>query len=43
MANEFINFEKISRKTWQHLHQESQPPLNENELKNTTLKTKQGN
>ena len=32
MANEFINFEKISRKTWQHLHQESQPPLNENEL-----------
>ncbi|MGT2749921.1 type I pantothenate kinase [Streptococcus orisasini] len=32
MANEFINFEKISRQTWQHLHQKSQPPLNEAEL-----------
>ncbi|EHJ51605.1 type I pantothenate kinase [Streptococcus macacae] len=32
MANEFINFEKISRKDWQHLHQKSQPPLSEDEL-----------
>lgn len=32
MANEFINFEKISRRTWQRLHQKSQPPLNVTEL-----------
>ena len=32
MSNEFINFEKLSRHTWQNLHRKSQPPLTEAEL-----------
>ncbi|MBM7636925.1 type I pantothenate kinase [Streptococcus saliviloxodontae] len=32
MLNEFINFQKISRKTWQRLHQETTPLLTPQEL-----------
>lgn len=32
MTNEFLHFEKISRKTWQSLHRKSTPPLTEEEL-----------
>lgn len=32
MANEFINFDKISRKSWQELHQKTKPLLTEKEL-----------
>ena len=27
MNNEFIHFEKISRKTWQNLHRKTTPPV----------------
>ena len=32
MNNEFIHFEKISRKTWQNLHRKTTPPLTQKEL-----------
>ena len=32
MTNEFIHFEKISRKTWQNLHRKTTPPLTQKEL-----------
>ncbi|NQG97512.1 type I pantothenate kinase [Streptococcus suis] len=32
MKNEFMNFEKISRKTWQQLHRNTTVPLTEEEL-----------
>ena len=32
MTNEFLHFEKISRKTWQSLHRKTTPPLTEDEL-----------
>ena len=32
MTNEFIHFEKISRKTWQNLHRKTTPPLTKKEL-----------
>ncbi|WP_165212758.1 type I pantothenate kinase [Streptococcus tangpeifui] len=32
MSHEFINFEEISRKTWQGLHQAEQAPLSQEEL-----------
>jgi len=32
MTNEFIHFEKISRKTWQNLHRKTTPPLSQTEL-----------
>ncbi|MFC3932747.1 type I pantothenate kinase [Streptococcus dentapri] len=32
MSHEFINFEEISRQTWQGLHQSKQPPLTQAEL-----------
>ena len=32
MTNEFLHFEKISRKTWQSLHRKTTPPLTEEEL-----------
>lgn len=32
MTTEFINFDKISRQSWQELHQKSQPLLTEEEL-----------
>ncbi len=32
MVNEFINFEKISRQTWQNLHKKTTPPLTLEEL-----------
>ncbi|MBM7641854.1 type I pantothenate kinase [Streptococcus loxodontisalivarius] len=32
MLNEFINFQEISRQTWQRLHQESKPLLTSQEL-----------
>ncbi|MDO4666969.1 MAG: type I pantothenate kinase [Streptococcus sp.] len=32
MTNEFLHFEKISRKVWQNLHRKTTPPLNESEL-----------
>lgn len=32
MTNEFLHFEKISRKTWQKLHRKTTPPLTEDEL-----------
>lgn len=32
MTTELINFDKISRQTWQTLHQKSHPPLTEDEL-----------
>ncbi|MGT2960624.1 type I pantothenate kinase [Streptococcus caballi] len=31
-TNEFINFDRISRKTWKNLHQKAQPLLTEKEL-----------
>ncbi|MEL7693608.1 MULTISPECIES: type I pantothenate kinase [Streptococcus] len=32
MTNEFIHFEKISRKAWQNLHRKTTPPLTQKEL-----------
>lgn len=32
MTNEFINFDRISRKAWKNLHQKAQPLLTEKEL-----------
>ncbi|HBJ53547.1 type I pantothenate kinase [Streptococcus anginosus] len=32
MTNEFIHFDKISRKTWQNLHRKTTPPLTQKEL-----------
>ena len=32
MTNEFLHYEKISRKTWQSLHRKTTPPLTEEEL-----------
>jgi len=32
MTNEFIHYEKISRRTWQSLHRKTTPPLTEEEL-----------
>ena len=32
MTNEFLHYEKISRKTWQSLHRKTTPPLTEDEL-----------
>ncbi|HFI0149649.1 TPA: type I pantothenate kinase [Streptococcus suis] len=32
MKNEFINFEKINRQTWQQLHRKTTVPLTQNEL-----------
>ena len=32
MTNEFLHFEKITRKTWQSLHRKTTPPLTEDEL-----------
>ena len=32
MTNEFIHFERISRKTWQNLHRKTTPPLTQKEL-----------
>ena len=32
MNNEFIHFEKISRKNWQNLHRKTTPPLTQKEL-----------
>ncbi|CAM3275487.1 type I pantothenate kinase [Streptococcus dysgalactiae] len=36
MSNEFINFEKISRKSWKMLHQKTKPLLTQEELKSIT-------
>ena len=32
MTNEFLHYEKISRRTWQSLHRKTTPPLTEEEL-----------
>lgn len=32
MANEFINFDLISRENWKEFHQQTQPPLTAEEL-----------
>ena len=32
MTNEFLHYEKISRRTWQSLHRKTTPPLTEDEL-----------
>lgn len=36
MSNEFITFEKISRKSWKQLHQKSKPLLTQEELTSIT-------